>query len=115
MGTYVKQRKKQCCGSEREELLLAYCHSGLSQKEWCQAQGVALSTLGKWLKLEKEHINTQTVQVWAPVATPVMVSPLPPVHEETILLKAGKFSITVGRNTDRKLLSDVLAVLVTLC
>lgn len=131
MGTYVKQRNKQCCGSERAELLLAYRHSGLSQKEWCRAQGVAISTLGRWLKLEKEQVNSQTAQGWAPVAVspPVreesdrlclnpksmMVTVSPPVQEQTILLKSGKFSITVGKNTDRKLLSEVLALLVTLC
>ena len=121
MGIDVKQRKKQYCGSERAELLVAYRHSGLSQKEWCLSHDVALSTLGKWLKLEKEQVvkneiaNSGVAQVWVPVATQVMVSAPPPVREETILFKAGKFSITVGKNTDIKLLSEVLSVLVTLC
>ena len=100
METNVKQSKKQCCSFERAELLLAYRHSGLSKKRMVRAQGVVLSTLGKWLKLEKEQTNNQIVQVLAPV----MVSLPPPVWEESILLKAGKFSLTVGKNTDRRIL-----------
>jgi len=54
MGAEGKQIVKQHIGSKKAELLTDYHHSGLSQKEWCRAQDVAISTFGKWLKLEKE-------------------------------------------------------------
>lgn len=114
MGAEGKQIGKQHIGSEKAELLKCYHNSGLSQKEWCRAQGVAISTFGKWLKLEKELgkseiKSSQAAQVWAPVAV------LPPARTESVILKVGKFSITVGENTDKKLLLEVLSVLVTLC
>jgi transposase-like protein len=105
-----KQAKRKYSEEERARLVEGYRNSGLAQKEWCQLQDIAVVTLGKWQRQEKnQQKDSLSKQGWAQVS----VAPL--VEEEPIHLKAGKFSITICQNTNMKVLSELLAVLVPLC
>lgn len=104
------QQIRQYTAEEREELVAAYRQSGLPQTKWCESSGVALSTLGRWLTLDKKVQKSDvSKQGWA------QVSVVQPVQKEQIVLKAGKISIEISQDTDMKLLSGVLSVLVPLC
>ncbi|HBR30553.1 MAG TPA: hypothetical protein DD733_00565 [Clostridiales bacterium] len=153
----TKKEKKKHAAEERAELVVAYLKSGWTQKRWCKEQGIALSTLGNWLKAEKIRSKQQNPQAWEKAAAvqtdtnkaqeqtdassmpQVLRSPkvcekvseeLPvrqkthgwtkvsvesPVREQLLLLQAGKFRVEIHRNTDMRLLSELLSVLAPLC
>jgi hypothetical protein len=102
--------KRQYGVDERSELVAAYRGSGKTQREWCQLEEVSIGTLGRWILEDKNRQKDSLIkQGWAQVS----VAPL--VDYEPILLKAGKFSITIGGNINMKVLAELLAVLVPLC
>ena len=105
-----EKAKRKYTAEERAELIVAYRNSGKTQKEWCQLQDIAVVTLGKWQRQDKnQQKDSLSKQGWAQVS----VAPL--VQEEPIHLRAGKFSIAIDQNTNMKVLAELLAVLVPLC
>lgn len=56
----------------RRATLRDYHQSGLTQKAFCRSRGVALSTLGYWLKQERESADSEQafIKVPSPVETP---------------------------------------------
>ena len=105
-----EKAKRKYTVEERAELVVAYRDSGKTQKEWCQLQDIAVVTLGKWLRHDRNRQKDSSLkQVWAQVSVSL------PVQDEAIHLKAGKFSIAIGQNTNMKGLAELLAVLVPLC
>ena len=109
METTKTQKRKKYTKPEKTELLNLYQCSGMSIKAWCEENGIAISTLHKWLKLDREQADTKVTQHWAAITV------LPKAGGSTVLLQAGKFSIEVKESTDRELLAAVLAMLVPLC
>ena len=103
------QKRKKYTKSEKTELLNLYQCSGMSIKVWCEENGIAISTLNKWLKLDKKQAGNEMTQCWAAITV------LPQIKGGGVLLQAGKFSIEVKESTDRELLAAVLAMLVPLC
>lgn len=95
--------RKRVCKSgwhtvdERIGLIAAYRQSGLSQKGWCEEQGIALSTLGNWLKKYKSLTVQQNPQDGMKFFTtpPVQQEPqnwanvptMPPVRQEPQIRK----------------------------
>ncbi|HBL85036.1 MAG: hypothetical protein A2Y17_02335 [Clostridiales bacterium GWF2_38_85] len=96
------KRTERHTAEEKTKLIAAYLQSGLSQKS-ARNKG----TLRNWLKADKTQSEQQEPQGW----TKVSVTPL--VREQLIKLQAGKFSLEINQNTYRKLLSELLSVLVT--
>lgn len=103
------QKYKRHTEQERTELLNSHQCSGMSAKAWCEENGIAVSTLHKWLKFDKKQADTEVTQNWAAITL------LPQTKGGSVLLQAGKFSIEVKESTDRELLAAVLAMLVPLC
>lgn len=105
----AKGKKKQYSALQRGQLLAAYKNSEKPKRQWCEENGIAVSTLHKWLSCDKNQTGTQIMQDWIPVTA------LPQTKSSMLLLQAGKFSITVEKSTDMELLSEVLSMLVLLC
>ncbi|HZW49267.1 MAG TPA: hypothetical protein VFF80_03935 [Bacillota bacterium] len=103
------QKHKSHTKQERIELLNLYQCSGVSTKAGCEENGIAVSTLHKWLKLDKKQADAKVTQGWAAITV------LPQTKGGSVFLQAGKFSIEVRESTDRELLAAVLAMLVPLC
>jgi len=57
----------------RRAALRDYHQSGLTQKAFCRSRGVALSTLGYWLK--QERASSDSEKAFIKVPTPVEASP----------------------------------------
>jgi len=109
MGAVSSPRQGPYSAKEGTALVEGYRSGGLSQKRWCEENGISLSTLRKWLQREKQEPDARLEQTWAPVSFEEQV-------QECILqVRAGKFSIAVGKGTDMELLSAVLRVVAELC
>lgn len=105
----ITQKHKRRTEQERIELLNLYQCSGKTKKAWCEENGIAVSTLHKWLKLDKKQEVNEMTQSWAAITV------IPQNKRGSLLLQAGKFSIEVRENTDKELLAAVLSMLVPLC
>ncbi len=89
METTKTQKCKKYTNPEKAELLILYQCSGMSAKTWCEENGIGVSTLQKWLNLDRKQADTKVTQHWAAIAV------LPKAGGRTVLLQAGKFSIEV--------------------
>jgi len=108
-NTITNKRKKTYSAGEKAALLAAYKASGLSKKEWCQDNAIALSTLQRWLQHEKKQDQPQPVQNW------VSVIQAGPKRSASLDIQIGKCKIAVDTKTDKTLLAAVLGVLVEVC
>jgi len=106
-----KKTRRRYTLEEKSELVVAYQSSGLSQKAWCSAHHISMNSLHKWIQSANVD-NNKSLQGWASVE-------IKPHHadcsSEPITLRIGKCTIAVSANTNQKLLSDVLQMLVPLC
>ena len=109
MGTASSSRQRPYSAKERAALVEGYQSGGLSQKRWCEENGVSLSTLRKWLQREKQEPDARPEQTWAPVSVEEQK------QEDFLHVRSGKFSIAVGKGADMELLSAVLRVVAALC
>lgn len=79
----AKKGNQKHAAEEKAELIAAYRRSGLSQKRWCTEQGVALSTLGNWLKADKIRTEQQNSPVRKKVLEAPLVQHQTQGHEDT--------------------------------
>lgn len=109
MGTKRSQKQRSYTAEERTAMVEGYHSGGLSQKRWCEENGVSQSTLNTWLHRKGQEPTAHFEQTWAPVAVEEVS------QEKTLKVQAGKFSIAVEKSTDLELLTAVLKVVVELC
>lgn len=109
MKLTTKRRHKIYSTVEKANLLETYKTSGTSKKHWCTENGIAPSTLHKWLSQEKKQEQLPNVQAWVPVIT------ITPGKSDKLPVQIGKFTIPVDQYTDMQLLSAVLKVVVGIC
>lgn len=102
-------KHRKYSSKEKALLLEAYKSSGIVRKQWCQENGIGLSTLQRWLQQEKSQANPHPVQNWVPVVETT------PKKSDTLEIQIGKCTISVTNKTDKKLLAAVLDVMVEVC
>ena len=102
-------KRKTYSKTEKTLLLETYKSSGKKKKQWCQENGLGLSTLERWHQQEKKQTRPQPVQSWIPVMATA------PEASKVLEIQIGKCKISVDDKTDKKLLADVLSVLVEVC
>jgi transposase-like protein len=95
---------------EKSELVQAYQDSRNTQVAWCSEHHISVKTLHKWL--EDNRQDKVFVQSFAPVS---IMPKEEVISHEKITLHIGKCSVDVTVATDKRLLSEVLEMLVRLC
>lgn len=109
MKSTTKRKQRRYSAVEKASLLEAYKTSGTLKKQWCIENGIAPSTLHKWLGEEKKQDQSLNVQTWIPIVT------ITPEKSNILPVQIGKFTIPVDRYTDMQLLSAVLKVVIEAC
>ena len=109
MKLTTKRRHRIYSAVEKSNLLETYKTSGTAKKDWCTENGIAPSTLHKWLSQEKKQEQLPNVQAWVPVIT------ITPGKSDKLPVQIGKFTIPVDQHTDMQLLASVLKVVTEIC
>ena len=93
---------------EKVELVSSYKSSGLTQKVWCDEHHISMNTLHNWISVNSgEEVSPQN---WVPVEITPTVK-----NSSCITLQIGKCKIDVTESTDKKILSEVIEMLVRVC
>lgn len=103
-----KQRRSYS-DAEKAHLVESYQASGRLKKPWCKENGIALSTLQRWLSQDKTTLPHKPQQNW------VCAMPAVPAKSKVLEVQIGKCSIPVDHQTDLNFLASVLKVLVETC
>ena len=100
----MSNKQKQELWNERIQDFLA---SGLSQRAWCEEQGLRVGQLGYWLRKSKTEANSSNVR-WLSLDT---ITP----PGTGISLRIGSVSLDVARGFDQEVLADVVRSLIAVC
>lgn len=95
---------KQKLWNERIQDFLA---SGLSQRAWCEEQGLPAGQFGYWLRKFKTEANSSNGR-W------LSLDPITPPGTG-ISLRIRSVSLAVARGFDQEVLADVVRSLVAVC
>jgi len=106
----TEKSRRRYTEQEKSELVQAYQSSRNTQATWCSEHHISVKTLHKWL--EDNRQDKVFVQSFAPVS---IMTKEEAISHEKITLRIGKFSVDVAVATDKKLLSEVLEMLVRIC
>ena len=109
MKSTAKRKHIRYSAVEKASLLEAYKTSGILKRHWCKENGIAPSTLHKWLGEEKKQEQPSNVQAWVPIVT------IPSEKSALLPVQVGKITIPVDQHTDMQLLSSVLKVVIAIC
>jgi hypothetical protein len=92
----------------------AFAESGLTRRDYCRQNGIAIYQLDYWRrKLQGSTPNHQaSAGAWIPLEIRDGVSP---AENASIGLRIGRVTIDIKPGYDRKLLTDVLQVLESVC
>jgi transposase-like protein len=110
-GERIRRRYTQ---QEKAELVRAYQGCRITQKAWCSEHQISVKTLHQWMEANvQEKVCPQSF-------AKVSISALTTLKEEEniyeqISLQIGKCKIDVTAATDKKLLSEILEMLVMIC
>lgn len=109
METILNSKRRRYSDAKKAALIEDYKHSQLLKKQWCEKNGIGLSTLHRWLQNDDKLANEHSIQTWMPI--------IPTAQEKPAILpvQIGKFNVPVDKNTDLELLSMVMKVLNELC
>jgi transposase-like protein len=68
----TRSGRRRCTSKQRQRLLARFHESKLTQRDFAKQHGVGLSTLNKWLRLEREAVPTKVKfqEVRLPSPTP---------------------------------------------
>lgn len=105
-----RPKRRTYSSAEKARLLKAYQSSGVPQKQWCKDHPIGLSTLQRWLQEEKKPDPLQPAPTWVPVT--LATAPDAPA---ALTVQIGKCTMVVDPQTDLKLLSAVVNLMVRLC
>lgn len=112
---YLKQEviivmKKRRSKQEWMSLVSQYMNSGLSMTKWCKENGVSVSSIAPYVKqyaTPSEILSDN--QNWVEM-------PLPRnIEKSLITLKVGAVSLDIKEGFDKKVLSDILKVVMSIC
>ena len=90
------------------ERIQAFRASGLSQKAWCEEQGLQVSQLGYWLRKLRSETNLSEKGRWVSLSS---VAP----SGSGISLRVGSVVLEIERVFDPEVLADVLRSLMAVC
>jgi hypothetical protein len=92
----------------------AFAESGLTRRDYCRQNGIAIYKLDYWRrKFQRSTSNHQaSAGAWIPLEIRDSVSP---AENAGIGLRIGRVIIDIKPGYDRKLLTDVLQVLESIC
>ena len=107
----TEKMKRRYTQQEKAKLVSEYQNSGLPQKTWCSEHHISVNTLHKWMQAVTMKSET-CPQNWMPIAIERDAYTL---HRECVTLQIGKCRIDVSELTDKKLLAEVLEIMVGLC
>ena len=100
----MSNKQKQELWNERIQEFRA---SGLSQKAWCEKQGLQIGQLGYWLRKSKTEANRSNGR-WLTLST---IAP----SGSGISLRIGSMVLEIERGFDQEVLADVVHSLMTVC
>jgi len=104
----AKKVRRRYTQQEKSELVSSYRRSGSTQKAWCDEHDISMKTLHNWISANSgEQLSPQS---WVPVEITPEEKP-----SCCVTLQIGKCKIDVSAATDKKLLSEVLEMLVLIC
>ena len=83
------------------ERIQAFRASGLSQKAWCEEQGLQVSQLGYWLRKLRSETNLSEKGRW------VSLNNIAPSNSG-VSLRIGNAVLEIDRGFDPEVLADVL-------
>ena len=101
-----KKRTKE----EKEKIIADYKASGLSITKWCNANGIALSTLSGWINGKKT--NTSASKSKAKFVEVILPTELPADNTANIIVEYKSFKITVPANIELVALENTLRAVV---
>ena len=91
--------------------------SGLSQKDWCEANDLTCNQLKYWLYKSRigtdQSQNTKRDPKWIPVDVKEDTDSIK--NDDKLILKIGDISIEINPGYNKELLSDVLSLLKSVC
>lgn len=84
--------------------------SGLTQTQWCKEKGINLRNFNRWYNLLKNQVpNDKKKTNWIPLKIEKKDMNL------SLNIKIGKATIEVPEEFNRKLLSDIIQVVIEIC
>lgn len=101
----MTEKTKQELWTERIEAFLA---SGLSQRAWCEKQGLRPNQLGYWLRKFRAETPSLKNSRW------VSLDNIAPAGSG-VLLHIGNVTLEVQRGFDQQVLADVVRSLMNVC
>lgn len=106
----TEKSRRRYTEQEKSEVVQAYQDSRDTQTAWCSEHHISVKTLHKWLEDNRQD------KVFAQSFAPVSIMPKEEaISRQKITLHIGKCRVDVAVETDRKLLSEVLELLVRVC
>lgn len=104
---------KQISREEWKERIAACKSSGLSQRMWCENNQISISAFQYWIcKFNKEAAQNDSSSKWIKVNT---AEPEKSSESSPVTVVIGKASVKLSSDFDRKLFSDVVQILTSLC
>lgn len=84
--------------------------SGLTQTQWCKEKGINLRNFNRWYNLLKNQVpNDKEKTNWIPLKIEKKDM------NSSLNIKIGKATIEVPEEFNRKLLSDIIQVVIEIC
>lgn len=104
----VGKPRRRRSRAEAEQLVAEYETSGISQEEFCQRHGLALSTLARYRKWRRQQGRDEAGSGrWVAVE----LSPPQPAGSGLAVVLAGGRRIEVGRGFDATTLRELMSLL----
>jgi len=84
--------------------------SGLTQTQWCKEKGINLRNFNRWYNLLKNQVSNDKGKTnWIPLKIEKKDM------NSSLNIKIGKATIEVPEEFNRKLLSDIIQVVIEIC
>ena len=101
---------KKITKEEKEKIIADYKTSGLSMTKWCNANGIAPSTLSGWIN--GKNTNSSTSKNKAKFEEVILPTELPADNNANIIVEYKSFKITVPANIELVSLENTLRAVV---
>jgi transposase-like protein len=107
-------KSNQRLSDKWQKHVLAFAESGLTRRDYCRQNGIAIYQLDYWRrKFQRSHSkHPASAGAWIPLEIRDSGSA---AENAGICLRIGRVTIDVKPGYDRKLLTDVLQVLESVC